>query len=164
MNRNAWRMSSVPLASSYRIKPGKIASPAASADVHPSGRRSSVERSKIAPDPASHRPRAAFQYVWYVSKSMPAITIDDQHVVIAVGAAADVTALDVVRRRLGFWRNRIAGDAANPESLSPPYSTNVTGTRACVSRNDHVRKAVGRRSEIRVQTPHWRRTAVRPLM
>ena len=89
VNRNAWRMSSVPLASSYRINPGKMARPAASADVHPSGRRLSVERSKIAPDPASHRPRAAFQYGVVRLEELPAITIHDEHVVIAVRAAAD---------------------------------------------------------------------------
>ena len=43
--------------SSHRASPGKIGSPAASADVHPAGRSLSDERLHVAPEPAV-QPRA----------------------------------------------------------------------------------------------------------
>ena len=49
----AW--STVPAAtSSYRSRPGRIGSPAASAEVQPRGRRALLRRSHVAPDPAVH--------------------------------------------------------------------------------------------------------------
>ena len=81
--------------------PGKIASPAASADVHPSGRRllRSTDRKSRPTRPPS---RAPVPVRVIHLEEQPAIPIDDEHVVIAVGAAADVATLDVVRCRLGF--------------------------------------------------------------
>ena len=43
------------IASSNRTSPGRIARPAASAEVQPSGRRAFDDRSNTAPEPASHR-------------------------------------------------------------------------------------------------------------
>src|SRR5579872_422168 len=54
-------------ASSYRTRPGKIESPAASADVHPAGRSASDVRSKIAPEPAVHDAPAPTGFASYIS-------------------------------------------------------------------------------------------------
>ncbi len=53
VTRKAWRISSGPNTSSYRTRPGRIARPAASAEVQVSGRRLFVFMSKNAPDAAS---------------------------------------------------------------------------------------------------------------
>ena len=45
---------------SYRARPGKIGSPAASALVHPAGRTASERRSQTAPEPACHLPLTFF--------------------------------------------------------------------------------------------------------
>ena len=52
---NAWVMTPVRI-SSKRANPGRIGSPAASADVHPSGRKAELLRSHTAPDDACHAP------------------------------------------------------------------------------------------------------------
>jgi hypothetical protein len=63
VTRSACAISPAPAISSYRTSPGKIARPAASADVQPSGRRAFDDRSNTAPDPASQRDNAAFHSV-----------------------------------------------------------------------------------------------------
>ena len=45
--------------SSYRASPGRIARPAASADVHPARRNAFERRSQIAPEPAGEAASAA---------------------------------------------------------------------------------------------------------
>ena len=58
---------SLAYTSSYRARPGKIASPAASADVHVSGRRLFVFMSKNAPEPAYHWPCAVSYHTFHSS-------------------------------------------------------------------------------------------------
>ena len=106
------------MASSYRASPGRIARPAASADVQPSGRRALLYRSNTAPEPASQRsvvPSGGKQL-----EQHPAVAIDDNEVAIAARAAAGDGAFDVIRLRARLVGNRIAVLAANPESLSLP--------------------------------------------
>ena len=55
VNRIAW--STVPdRTSAYRRSPGRIGSPAASADVQPCGRSRLLVSDQVAPEPAVHRP------------------------------------------------------------------------------------------------------------
>src|ERR1035437_6657057 len=71
VTRNAWRIGPAPVASSYRTRPGRIASPAASALVHPSGRRALLSSENTAPEPAVHVHDGEFagrQRVFHVSK------------------------------------------------------------------------------------------------
>jgi hypothetical protein len=61
--RNAWRIGSGPKTSSKRTRPGRIARPAASALVQPSGRRPFASRRKTAPEAAFQREAPASQCV-----------------------------------------------------------------------------------------------------
>src|SRR5258706_14032530 len=54
VKRKACLIGAAPETSSYLTRPGRMARPAASALVHPSGRRWSESSEKMAPEPAIH--------------------------------------------------------------------------------------------------------------
>src|SRR3954469_14492740 len=91
------------------------------------------------------------------------IAIDDQHVPIAVGAAARNGAFDVTRLRLRFHWNRVARRTARRRVIA---LVAIRGPRRCherlIARNDDVRDAVRGRTEIWMQPPRRRWIRRRP--
>ena len=128
-----------------------MASPAASADVQPSVRRSLRFRSKTAAESASHRDAVAFHRVAYRFVQQPAIAIDQQQVPVARRAAAGHAALDVVVLGARFDGNRVAGQSRRAAVALAAVAHERQRHARLIAGHDDVRDAVGMRSEIGVQ-------------
>ena len=113
-----------PNTSSYRTSPGRMARPAASALVQPSGRRRFESRGKTAPEPASpgagRRARGDAARVPRLEEEA-VVAVDDEHVLVAADAGVPrVAPLDPLRLRLRLHGDRVARRAGpgRPSSLS----------------------------------------------
>ena len=89
----------------------------------------------------------------------PVVAIDDQEMTIAAGAAARNAPFDVVRLRLRFFRNRIAGRTPRRPGIALAAVRRPRRLHErLIAGHDDVRNAVRRRPEIRMDLPRRART------
>ena len=125
-----------------RTRPGRMASPAASALVHVSGLRRFVSSGHTAPDPAAQRPGTGSHLRAYRLVQQPRIAVDDQHVAVAATAATRDAAFDPPRLVARLRGNGVAGRRSGRASVTLVCVVEHDRFERLRPRDDHVRHAV----------------------